>query len=770
MVGLKYSEKDSLKDIFLVAMRRKRNEVTRFLKRRLTVDSQSLNDNYKILINQPWYKVYTVNIDDLFKAAQAKFTLNRKICCISSNTRTTKIESPKDLIVTYLHGMVEDIPDKITFSQEQYSEKITISDAYYSILSSEILQYPFIFLGTQLDESTFWHYIYLRKRKGAIRGFREFRPLSFIVIPELSQVKIELLNEYNIKWIPQTFSEFSKNFLLPLEEETNKGFMKIKQITDEAHIRTIPIVSDLITLNTNKPSYAPYLLGAEPSWKDIYSNLSIERDKEKTWIKRIDESIKKKSETATPVFIFTGTAGDGKTSIAMRIALYLSNQGRCVGWIDRDSNISPHKIINLVENTEKLEFLFIDTPDIYGREIPQIISNLALRKKIKFVGLIMRGSKVEHITKSPLFNTSIHLTEFSTYRLTDNEINRMLDLLEDQHLIGALKEKNRSEQINIFKQKLDRQLIVAMIEATSGKDFIEKIYEEFEELESFSKQIYCLVAVATSRHHYLLREEILIGIGESENNNSTIHAIDTLVRRGLLIEDNSRLKVRHRVIAQKVSERLSSDSQLMLYYTRLAYIAAVKSIPNSEQRRMKRLLRKIINHEFLFKISSDIRDAHNLYESIEDLLKNDYHFWLQRGCFDLGKNLLHTAKNYLDQSYNLSNEDPLVILSLEHLHFKHAIANPNSENSFINAKEAYDNIVQLINQRGNLDPYPYHVLGTQGLLWAKKGIKNIEDRKQYLERLSSIIKLGVRAHPLSRKLKEINKEVQSEILNFFIRN
>ena len=66
------------------------------------------------------------------------------------------------------------------------------------------------------------------------------------------------------------------------------------------------------------------------------------------------------------MFLFTGTAGDGKTSIAMRLALELTNQGKNIGWLDRNSNIEPYKVKTLVNNTEDLEGLFIDTPDMYG--------------------------------------------------------------------------------------------------------------------------------------------------------------------------------------------------------------------------------------------------------------------------------------------------------------------------------------------------------------------------------------------------------------------
>ena len=48
---------------------------------------------------------------------------------------------------------------------------------------------------------------------------------------------------------------------------------------------------------------------------------------------------------------------------------------------------------------------------------------------------------------------SINIEEYNTYPLTDNEINKLLDLLEQENLIGALKAINREEQINIFKSK-----------------------------------------------------------------------------------------------------------------------------------------------------------------------------------------------------------------------------------------------------------------------------------------------------------------------------
>ena len=143
----------SLKDVFHVAQSKMKNRVNEHLKGRFNVDTNSINDTYKLLINQPWYKAYTLNIDNLFTVAQLKFNFDRRIVCISnniSNQEPRSINFHKNLIVTHINGMLEDIPDKITFSQEQYSERIFVPDSHYATLAVEILRYPFIFFGCKI--------------------------------------------------------------------------------------------------------------------------------------------------------------------------------------------------------------------------------------------------------------------------------------------------------------------------------------------------------------------------------------------------------------------------------------------------------------------------------------------------------------------------------------------------------------------------------------------------------------------------------------------
>ena len=238
------------------------------------------------------------------------------------------------------------------------------------------------------------------------------------------------------------------------------------------------------------------------------------------------------------------------------------------------------------------------------------------------------------------------------------------------------------------------------------------------------------------------------------------------------MEGQGHIQLRHKVIAEEINKKLSEENHLIKFYAILARIASIRSQDyTSETKRMKRLLKRVINHEALLRISIEPHnEIYKLYESIEDLQKNNHHFWLQRGCFMLALNRIDLAENYLNQSYGLNSGDPLVRVSLAHLKFKQAISMPNHERSYFLAKEADEEIIKLIEERGFKDPRPYHILGSQGLKWAKAGIKDISKRKEYIEQLLKITEKGLGSHSLSQEIKELKNKLQYEVLNFAIRN
>jgi hypothetical protein len=75
----------SLGDLFDLAVARARNATRDLLKYKLTVDAVKTPERYRTWFSFPWYRHYTLNIDDLDEAVAARYELPRQLQAISGN-------------------------------------------------------------------------------------------------------------------------------------------------------------------------------------------------------------------------------------------------------------------------------------------------------------------------------------------------------------------------------------------------------------------------------------------------------------------------------------------------------------------------------------------------------------------------------------------------------------------------------------------------------------------------------------------------------------
>ena len=79
----------SLGDLYDAARRRRRAALQELLETRLRVDPGSLPDFYRLYLEFPWHRWYTLNVDDLVEAGARKFELQRPVV----TTTATQIET-----------------------------------------------------------------------------------------------------------------------------------------------------------------------------------------------------------------------------------------------------------------------------------------------------------------------------------------------------------------------------------------------------------------------------------------------------------------------------------------------------------------------------------------------------------------------------------------------------------------------------------------------------------------------------------------------------
>ncbi|MGO9971933.1 MAG: SIR2 family protein [Solirubrobacteraceae bacterium] len=224
-----FDDNSTLQDTYAAALEEGRNRLSRHLRRRLTVDPESLTVAHESWLSMPWRRAYTVNIDDVETAADRRFSLPRRARSHSALTDGLPGTSETELVFVHLNGTLDDIPD-VTFTDPQYGQRLGQPNPLYHQLTAELLSYPVAFVGTTLREPLFWQYLTLRDDRGS-RGVREMRPASYLVSPTLPPDRRRLLATYNIRWLPMTAAEFAERVLDQLGDASEAGFEVLRSLS-----------------------------------------------------------------------------------------------------------------------------------------------------------------------------------------------------------------------------------------------------------------------------------------------------------------------------------------------------------------------------------------------------------------------------------------------------------------------------------------------------------------------------------------------------------
>ena len=300
-------------------------------------------------------------------------------------------------------------------------------------------------------------------------------------------------------------------------------------------------------------------------------------------------------------------------------------------------------------------------------------------------------------------------------QLGDQDIDLLIDALDRANRLGRLKGKSLDEQRAALRVHANRQLLVAMIEATSGRAFDDKIEDECRQLSPGQSVVYSIVCLASRYRTPLLLEHILLAAGESRTER--LEDFNALLRQHLIVETKpGEFTARHRVIAERATAYYRLQRKLVSALSGLLFAFATKIRPPTQRTsREYRLVVRLLNHRGIMEDLGDLRDARHVYDAVESLLSADYHYWLQRGALEIQVGDLDLAENYLNQARNLAPDDFLVQTEWSYMALKRASKDcaegrPGWKER---SEEAVGELKDAIAHRGGTDAYPFHVLGSQ---------------------------------------------------------
>ena len=732
----------------------------------LSVDPATLPASYRDWFAMPWSRCYTLNIDDLELAAASAFNLDRGVRSISAASAAVQGDTDAGALeVVHLNGAIWDDLDHLTFSELDYAARSIKPDAWLAICSTHILARPVVFVGTELHESSLWQYVEYRRQRGG-RGSRELRPGSYLVTPSLNQARRLLLQELNIDWVPMTAEQFAADVLTQLGREASAGLDVLRaRSAGEARRRRPHLVTELTADST--AASAGYLLGQEPTWADIQEGLAVPRECDEN-VYQLATATLASHEPSVPLII-TGTAGSGKSSCLMRLGLRLAAEGLPVYWIDERSNVDSHGLREIVTHTQDPLAILIDDADVFGRLATNWAKDLPQLRTGLVVVFAVRSTKIDGLLDSDTLG-GIQPTQATMPHLTDADIDALIDVLDRNNRLGELKGMSNEQRIAAFKRQAGRQLLVAMIQATSGKQLREKVYEEFAELPEDKKFLYALLALVHSQRYSMDRDEILVATGKPDNE--VLNALEQLVERNIVIRDtrHTNYTVRHRMIADELINAPEMRAYMHPLLAGICFAFATKVRPGMlwHDRPLRRLIR-FMNHDYLIRMT-DVEAGRDIYGQLEGLLNWDSQYWLQRGSLEVEEGDLELATNFLGQARSLSPGDRYVETEYAYLLMKKASLTPDHPEAGHWFEEGRTSMEDLINTHGKKDAYPYHVLGSQGLAWARRGKLPVMEKRALLARLLEQLDDGIEYHRRADALRALKRDVEREWLSTAVRS
>ncbi len=296
---------------------------------------------------------------------------------------------------------------------------------------------------------------------------------------------------------------------------------------------------------------AELLAGREPRWPDVTEGFAVEREFDRTTLATIKEK-------GLRLVVITGTAGAGKTLSAMRIALALSAEGT-PGYVYNSDFAGGIRPIRDAAKAVKAGVVLIDASDRFGGAMADLLIALSEDDPDRIVIATIRTTRRDQDAIDRIESSGG--AEFSVPSLDDSDIAALLDALTEARRLGKLREMNRAAQETVFRTKSGRQLLVAMIEATSGLRFGEKVSSECHQLGAQGALVYAVLTLATAFETTLTRPEVLTACGGDPVAVNA--AFQELLDQHLAVSDpKGRFGIRHRVIAERAIDYFQNERSL----------------------------------------------------------------------------------------------------------------------------------------------------------------------------------------------------------------
>jgi hypothetical protein len=441
----------------------------------------------------PWKSIYTTNYDTLIEQAYKKRGV--ELVTYTSNFDFSPSPNPNYTRLFKLHGTISNDTSlggaaRIVLSGNDYNYTHEYRQHLINTLKADLTNSNLVIVGHSLADEDIKKII---SESITIAGQSHSSGRITLFVYTKDDDRAILYEGRGLRvvfgGIDELFAALGKKSPGPLFD------YKASDNILERHPALIATVLDIgHHLETSVANVSNMFNGWPASYIDIESKLSFER----TITDKIHHHI---TSGHGIVATLLGASGVGKSTAARQVMLRLRQSGYLCWEHKSDFGLHVKDWMVLAEDLKKNERLgavLIDDAHFSVREINTLIDDLVStkNKSLSIVLVASRSSWRPRVKTPNLFKVG---KEFFLSKLDDEEVERLLNLVDNQPDISNLVEKtfsgfSRVERRRRLVERCEADMFVCMRNIFATENFDDIILREYAELSEKNQEIYRLVA------------------------------------------------------------------------------------------------------------------------------------------------------------------------------------------------------------------------------------------------------------------------------------
>ncbi|MGA7436761.1 MAG: SIR2 family protein [Luteibacter sp.] len=625
-----------------------------------------------ILARMPWARIYSTNIDDAMEQALSVNSQQH----VKVRSRVDMIEDKAQLLQSvdyvYLNGSIRAPHFGYVFSPEEYGKASSEHPFWYEEVAVDFMQCTFLFIGTKLSEPAFFHHVERYRRKAGTAS-----PQGYLLVPGASPIEVAGFETHGLEYLNVTLADFAQW----LQEEFNpiptptaiaqNKIPELRSLLGEADRSKQEQLAELLAevMPVNRQSLStlgklhsegtinPFYKGYKATWRDIIDGIPAVLAQ----YANHHAQVLSKASSGARLFAIIGAAGSGKSTFVHWLALTLADAGERVYYLDKDAK----ELLAIARelsrsNVGKQTYIFVDRLDPFRGDLR------ATMEKVPNVVII--GAESQNVWRNRIAaevaSPATEVVPMSEIADTDvDAILNKLRLFGPWTRLSKMSDKNR--RIELFSRS-KRQLLIGLMEATTGIGFEEIITRDFGSIADYGDKTFFVVACIATMHRAELSQSAaartLSNLGLSDAPAAFAARMD-----GLLVGTRNRISARHPIYARKIIESVVDRD--IVFKAAAALLESFSVYPHPVVTSLDRndaiIFKSVFNHRFLTNIlRGDEGQIVAFYSRFEKIFETDGLFWLQYGLAMRSFRRHHKAFELLQTAYN----------AFPHDHTRHALA------------------------------------------------------------------------------------------------